>query len=149
MVFDYRHLPYAKYASIQIICFSLCVPATLIYFQFYSKWRGPNGFIHHPDAWGPVVGILALFLLLTTYAPVRDLLTVRNERVEIKGDVVRFYNMWNRKTFEAKIAETQLLRAGVALTSKVRRYVFQSGKQSFFFSADIGELDRLLKLLGV
>jgi len=149
LVFDYRALPYAKYAGIQIVFFLLVVPAVLVYYRFYSKWRGPMGFFHHIEAWGPVVGFLAFFLLLTLYAPIRDLLTIRNERIEIHGDRLHFYTMWNRKKVDAKLSEIKLLRAGIALTSKVRRYVFTAGKASFFFSADIGDAKRLLKLLNV
>lgn len=149
LVFDYKHLPYGKYAVIQIVAFSLGIPAAGIWYQFFSKWRGPTGFIYQPSAWMPALGIVLALWLLATFAPIRDFLTVRNERIEIKGDVVRFYNMWNRKKFEAKVGDIQMLRAGVAITSKVKRYVFKSGKQSFFFSADIGDVERLLRLLGV
>jgi hypothetical protein len=145
LVFDYRSLPYGRFALIQIFSFSAVAVGVFIYFQSYSKWRG--GFIHHPEAWGPVVTFLVLFLLLTMYAPVRDLLTVRNERIEVHGPRLLFFNMWNRKKFDAKLSDIELLKAGIPVTSRVKRYVFKSGKQSFFFSADIGDVKRLLRLL--
>jgi hypothetical protein len=147
LVFDYRALPYGKFAVIQLFAFPVLAVGVLVYYQYYSKWRG--GFRSHSEAYGPVLLFLVGFLVLAMAGPIRDLLTVRNERVEIHGDRLKFFDKWNRLKLEAKLSEIELLRGGLAVTSKVKRYVFQAGKQSFFFSADIGNVERLLKLLNV
>jgi len=145
LVFNYRHLPYAKYAVVQIVMFLFVAAAVVIYFQYYSPWQG--GFIKQPSTRVPVFGFLAAFLVVAMYAPVRDFLVARNERIEIHADRLWFISSFGRKKFDARLSEVRLLRAGMPVTGKVKRYVFQAEKQSFFFSADISNIDRLLKLL--
>ncbi|HEY3779685.1 MAG TPA: hypothetical protein VGL56_01280 [Fimbriimonadaceae bacterium] len=145
LVFSYRHLPYGNYAIAQIMMFALISGGVVVYFQYFSKWRG--GFITHSSAYVPVFGFVAIFMLVACYAPLRDLLVSRNERIEIHADRLWFINSFGRKKFDARLSEVKLLRAGMPITGKVKRYVFQAEKQSFFFSADISNLDRLLKLL--
>ena len=67
----------------------------------------------------------------------------------MRADRIAFFSLLGRKKIHAKLSEVKLIRAGKPVTSKVTRYVFTAAGKSFYFSGDISDVERLLKLLGV
>lgn len=145
LVFRYEGPEYKRYPLVQILAYLLFAVGAVLYFGWFSEYR--VAFFHDRRFYGPVAIVLTGFAIPFTLQPVLQLLKGRNERIELAGDLLTSFGRFGRKRFRAHLNEISLVRVGVPVTSRVKRYVFQAGERRFTFSEDISGLDKLLKAL--
>ena len=86
------------------------------------------------------------------FKPVLDWLRFRNEKIEVQGSRISYYNRLGKKSFEDQLKNIELFRSGMPITTGVmggsKRYIYMANGKYFNFSADIDDGARLLQILG-